>query len=453
MHDSDDINPHVDWDDDDDLQDERRPPSQPQITPADADDEISLLGDDDNQDALRETPHDARKTPNDAHTTAGAQEIPLEDPSEPSASVAPCTPRSSERSPVKEDDRPRGRRGRDSDQSVLTLTPAPGQHGLPPKPPVVFSPSYSRGNTSAIVTMSATAMAPTKEKRPSNGQYSRPTNDRSDSLPHPWKRVESTTVPGEFYFMNDITGLTTWERPKDSTSRAGHDPVSRRRPISPLQTRGRVDAATSNKENRRSLSPDSRRRAPSPDRREHRMDVESDHLRTTTKRQRSWSPENRDPRRNSSPPVRAGRMRSPPRGPSRYAPTNDDPFRNPQIPPTRPSTLEHIRFSNGSRIGRSPSPSSRRHEFNLAPSSTLSHFVFLFIINCRFHIVSFLCDVLANAGSSLLLHGRPAHSCPPLLIGLFFPYISKPTSHPISSPLASTLEEWNSKFTSTWLHA
>jgi hypothetical protein len=71
--------------------------------------------------------------------------------------------------------------------------------------------------------MSATAMAPTKEKRLSNGHYSRPTNDRPDSLPHPWKRVESTTAPGEFYYMNDVTGHTTWERPKESANRAGHD--------------------------------------------------------------------------------------------------------------------------------------------------------------------------------------------------------------------------------------
>lgn len=340
MHDSDDINPHVDWDDDDDVQEGQSPPSQHQIAPADADDEISLLGDDDNQNTLREEPQDARKTLSDAHTTTLSQELPVEVPSEPSASVAPRTPHSSERSPVKENDRPRGRRGRDSDQSVLTLTPAPGQHGLPPKPPVSLSPSYSRGGTSAIVTMSATAMAPTKEKRLSNGHYSRSANDRPDSLPHPWKRVESTTVPGDFYYVNDITGISTWERPKDSANRTGHDSISRGRPMSPLQSRGRVDTATSNNERRRSLSPNTRRRAPSPDTREQRMDVESDHPHTATKRRRSWSPENRDPRRNPSPPVGGGRMRSP-RGPSRYAPTTDNPFRTLKLcrPDLQPSSM------------------------------------------------------------------------------------------------------------------
>ena len=339
MHDSDDINPHVDWDDDDDVQEDRSPPSQPQIAPTDADDEISLLGDDDNQDTLREAPQDAQKTLSDAHTTTGSQELSVELPLEPSASVAPCTPHSSERSPVKENDRPRGRRGHDSDQSVLTLTPAPGQHGLPPKPPVSLSPSYSRGGTSAVVTMSATAMAP-KEKRLSNGHYSRPTNDRPDSVPYPWKLVESTKVPGDFYYMNDITGLSTWERPKDSGNRTGHDPISRRRP-SPLQTRGHVDTGTSNNERKRSLSPNTRRRAPSPDRREQQMDVESDHLQKATKRRRSWSPENRDSRRNPSPSARGGRMRSPPRGPSRYAPTNDNPFHTLKFcrPDLQPSSM------------------------------------------------------------------------------------------------------------------
>ena len=322
MHDSDDINPHVDWDDDDDVQEVRSPPSQPQIAPADADDEISLLGDDDNQDTSREAPQEAQKTLSDAHTTTGSQELPVEVPSDPSASVAPCTPHSSERGPVKENDRPRGHRGRDSDQSVLTLTPAPGQHGLPPKPSVSLSPSYPRGGTSAIVTMSATAMAPTKEKRLSNGHYSRPTNDRPDSLPYPWKRVESTTVPGDFYYMNDITGLSTWERPKDSANRTGQDPISRRRP----SPRAHVDTTASNNERRRSLSPNTRRRAPSPDRREQRMDVESDHLQKATKRRRSWSPENRDPRQNPSSPTRAGRMRSSPHGPSRYARQTITPF-------------------------------------------------------------------------------------------------------------------------------
>ena len=344
MHDSDDINPQVDWDDDDGSQEERPPPSRPQIPPADADDEISLLGDDDNQDALREAPQDARKSLSDTHITAGAQEMPLKDPSEPSASIAPCTPHSSERSPVKENDRPRGRKGRDSDQSVLTLTPAPGQHGLPPKPPVSLSPSYSRGGASAMVTMSATAMAPTKEKRLSNGHYPRPTNDRPDSLPHPWKRVESTTTPGDFYYMNEVTGVATWERPIDSANRPGQDSISRRGPVSPLQTRGRVDVATSNNERRRSLSPGPRRRPPSPSGREHRMDVESDHLRMAAKRQRGRSQENRDPRRNSPPPVRGGRMRSPPRGPSRYAPTNDNPFHTlkfcrPDLQPSSTSAL------------------------------------------------------------------------------------------------------------------
>jgi hypothetical protein len=80
MHDSDDINPHVDWDDDDDVQEERSPPSQPQIAPADADDEISLLDDDDNQDTSREAPQDARETLSDAHTTAGTQELPVGGP-------------------------------------------------------------------------------------------------------------------------------------------------------------------------------------------------------------------------------------------------------------------------------------------------------------------------------------------------------------------------------------
>jgi len=328
MHDSDDVNPHVDWDDDDDVQEERSPPSQPQIVPADADDEISLLGDDDNQNTSHEEPQNTQKTLSDMNTTTLSQELPVEAPSEPSASVAPCTPHSSERSPIKENDHPRGRRGHDSDQSVLTLTPAPGQHGLPPKPPVSLSPSYSRGGNPTIVTMAATAMAaPTKEKRLSNGHYSRPTNDRPDSLQYPWKRVESTKTPGDFYYVNEITGLSTWDRPKDSANRTGHDPISRGRPISPLQTRGRVDTVTSNNERRRSLSPSTRRRAPSPDRREQRMDGESDHLHTSTKRRRSWSPENRDPRRNPTPPVGGGRMRSPLRGPSRYAPTNDNPFR------------------------------------------------------------------------------------------------------------------------------
>ena len=344
MHDSDDINPQVDWDDDDDPQEERPPPSRPQIPPADTDDEISLLGDDDNQDALREAPQDAQKYLSDAYTTAGAQEMPLKHPSEPSASVAPCTPHSSERSPAKENDRPRDRKERDSDQSVLTLTPAPGQHGLPPKPPVSLSPSYSRGGASAMVTMSATAMAPTKEKRLSNGHYSRPTNDRPDTLPHPWKRVESTTTPGDFYYMNEDTGLATWERPKDSANRPGQDSISKRGPISPLQTRGRVDVTTSNNERRRSLSPGPRRRAPSPGGRERRADVESDHLRMAAKRQRSWSPEIRDPRRISPPPVRGGRLRSPPRGPSRYAPTNDNPFHTlkfcrPDLQPSSTSVL------------------------------------------------------------------------------------------------------------------
>ena len=324
MHDSDDINPHVDWDDDDDVQEDRSPPLQPQIAPTDADDEISLLGDDDNQDTLREAPQDTQKTLSDAHTTTGSQELSVELALETSASVAPCTPHSSERSPLKENDHPRGRRGHDSDQSVLTLTPAPGQHGLPPKPPVSLSPSYTRGGTSAVVTMSATAMAP-KEKRLSNGHYSRPASDRPDSLPYPWKLVESTKVPGDFYYMNDITGVSTWERPKDAANRTGHDPISRRRP-SPLQTRGHVDTGTSNNERKRSFSPNTRRRAPSPDRREQQMDVESDHLQKATKRRRSWSPENRDSRRNPSPAARGGRMRSPPRGPSRYAPTNDNPF-------------------------------------------------------------------------------------------------------------------------------
>ena len=85
-------------------------------------------------------------------------------------------------------------------------------------------------------------------------------------------------------------------------------------------------------------------------------------------------------------------------------------------------TLELVRFGSSDRFG----PPLCYNEFKFAPSSALDYFISLFTIH---YPLSFI---------HKMRHERNASSCPRFSL---FPYISKLTTHIISLPLASKLQE------------